>query len=139
LEKEWSRSKAEIFNLLKRLRTGSHLNTEDWGKMNKISLTQIVIHPERALDTLESFVNLYQSKKLTNRFEIRLEDIQEELGRKGLTRLPNYSKKEIIHQFQRTSTIGRKYWKRTVAGEKITRKELDDILMNICDKKKIPF
>ncbi|MEZ5104496.1 MAG: hypothetical protein R2757_08370 [Draconibacterium sp.] len=135
LEKEWSRSKVEIFNLLKRLRTGSHLNTEDWGKINKVSLTQIVIHPERALDTLESFVNLHQSKKLTNKFEISLKDVQDELEKKGLTRLPNYSEKEIVEQFQRTSAIGRKDWKRTIAGEKITRKELDDILTHISDKK----
>lgn len=44
LVKEWSCSEEEIFYLLKRLRTGSHLNTEDWRKNNEESLRKIVIH-----------------------------------------------------------------------------------------------
>jgi len=35
LVREWKRSEEEIFILLKRLRTGSHHNIEDWGKVNK--------------------------------------------------------------------------------------------------------
>jgi hypothetical protein len=135
LLKEWSRSEEEIFNLLKRLRTGSHLNTEDWRKNNKESLRKIVIHPELALDTLEAFINKHQSKDLANKLEIRSKDIFEELASKGLTRLPSLTEKEIIGQFQRTSAIGRNDWKRTIVGEKITRKELDDTLNFIRDKK----
>ena len=135
LVREWNRSEEEIFNLLKRLRTGSHLNTEDWRKNNKESLSKLVIHPELALDTMEAFINKHQSKDLGNKLEIRSKDIFEELASKGLTRLPSLTEKEIIGQFQRTSAIGRNDWKRTIAGEKITRKELDVILNFIRDKK----
>jgi len=135
LVKEWNRSEEEIFNLLKRLRTGSHHNIEDWGGINKESLNRIITHPSLGLDTLEAFINKYQSKDLTNKFEIRSKDILEEFASKGLTKLPNLSEKEIVNQFQRTSAIGRNDWKRTIAGEKITRKELDDTLNYIRDKK----
>jgi hypothetical protein len=135
LVKEWSCSEEEIFNLLKRLRTGSHLNTEDWRKNNKESLSRLVIHPELALDTMEAFINKHQSKDLGNKLEIRSKDIFEELASKGLTRLPTLTENEIIDQFQRTSAIGRNDWKRTIAGEKIRRKELDDTFNFIRDKK----
>lgn len=135
LVKEWSCSEEEIFYLLKRLRTGSHLNTEDWRKNNEESLRKIVIHSQLALDTLEAFVNKHQSKDLGNKLEIRSKDIFEELTSKGLTRRPSLNEKEIIGQFQRTSAIGRNDWKRTIAGEKISRKELDDTLNFIRDKK----
>ena len=135
LVKEWKRSEEEIYNLLKRLRTGSHLNIEDWGKVNKESLNRILTHPSLALGTLEAFINKHQSKDLANKLEIRSKDILEELANKGLTRLPNLSEKEIVDQFQRTSAIGRNDWKRTIAGEKIIRKELDDTLNYIRDKK----
>jgi hypothetical protein len=87
------------------------------------------------LDTLEAFINKHQSKDLANKLEIRSKDILEELVSKGLTRLPSLTEKEIVDQFQRTSAIGRNDWKRTIAGEKITRKELDDTLSFIRDKK----
>ncbi len=135
LEDEWQRSAMEIFNLLKRLRIGSHLNTEDWRKNNRTLLSQAVIYPENAMDTLEAFINRHQSKDLSSKFEITSKDVLEEFASKGLTRQPNYSEKEIIEQFQRTSAIGRKDWKRTIAGEKIKRNELDDILKHIGDKK----
>lgn len=135
LEKEWKRSEVEVFNLLKRLRTGSHHNTEEWGKVNKDSLSRIVTHPSLALDTLEAFINKYQSKDLINKLDIRSKDVLEELASKGLTRLPNFSEREIVEQFKRTSAIGRKDWKRTIAGQKITRKELGDTLKHIRDNK----
>ena len=135
LVKEWERSEEEIFNLLKRLRTGAHHNTEEWSKVNKDSLSRIVTHPSLALDTLEAFVNRHQSKDLIDKFEIRSKDVLEELASKGLTRLPNFGEKEIVNQFQRTSAIGRKDWKRTIAGQKITRKELNEILNHIRDRK----
>jgi len=135
LVKEWCRSEEEIFNLLKRLRTGSHHNVEGWREANKESLSRIITHPLLALDTLEAFVNKHQSKDLANKLEIRSKDILEEFASKGLTRLPNLSEKEILNQFQRTSAIGRNDWKRTIAGEKIARKELDDTLSFIRDKK----
>ncbi|GET34908.1 hypothetical protein PbJCM13498_37710 [Prolixibacter bellariivorans] len=133
---EWERSEEEIFYLLKRVRTGSHHNTEKWIKMNEESLSRLVTHPALALDTLETFVNRYQSKDLVGKFEIRAQDVWGELAGKGLTRLPNFSKKEIIQQFQRTSVIGRNDWKRTITGEKIRRKELDDTLKQIRENKR---
>lgn len=135
LANEWKRSDEMVFNLLKRLRVGSHHNIENWGKENIKSLRKIVTHPSLALDTLEAFVNKHQSKNSTANFEITSNDVFKELAIKGLTRLPNYSEKEILEQFQRTSAIGRKDWKRTVAGEKVVRKELDDIIKYIGDKK----
>nr|WP_319512023.1 AAA family ATPase [uncultured Draconibacterium sp.] len=135
LEDEWQRSTNEIFNLLKRLQIGSHLNTKDWRKNNRTLLKQAVIHPERALDTLEAFINRHQSKDLSSKFEITSKDVLEEFASKGITRQPKYSEKEIVVQFQRTSAIGRKDWKRTIAGDKIIRSELDDILKNITGKK----
>lgn len=135
LEDEWERSDIEIYNLLKRLQIGSHLNIKDWRKYNKESLRQIVTHPELALDTLEAFLNKHQSKNYSNKLEIRSKDILEELASKGLTRLPSLTEKEIIDQFQRTSAIGRNDWKRTIVGEKIARQEFDDTLNFIRDKK----
>ena len=135
LVQEWERSEVEIFNLLKRLRTGSHLNTEEWGKFNKDSLGRIVTHPSLAMDTLEAFINRHQSKDLTDKLETRRQDILDELAGKGLTRLPNFSEKEIVDQFQRTSAIGRNDWKRTIAGRRVTREELNDTLKHIRDKK----
>lgn len=134
--REWNRSEEEIFNLLKRLKTGSQHNIEDWRELNKRSLTQILTSPSLALDTLEAFVNKHQSKELVNKFEITSKDILDEFASKGLTRLPRFNEKEILDQFQRTSAIGRNDWKRTIAGEKITRKELDDILTFIRLKKR---
>ncbi len=135
LAKEWERSESEIFSLLKRVCTGSHHNTEKWRRINEESLRKIVTHPLRALDTLEAFINRHQSKDSYSKSEITSKDVLEEFANKGLTRQPNYSEKEIVEQFHRTSAIGRKDWKRTIAGEKITRKELDDILVHISDKK----
>ncbi len=135
LVKEWGRSEEEIFKLLKRLRTGSHHNTEKWSKVNKESLSKIVTHSSLALDALEALINKHQSKDLTNKFEIRSKDVLEELASKGLTRFPNLSEKEIVNQFQRTSAVGRSDWKRTIANEKVKRKELNDILKYIEDKK----
>ncbi|WP_430972717.1 AAA family ATPase [Sunxiuqinia rutila] len=136
LVKEWNRSEEDVFNLLKRIRTGVHHNTEEWGKVNKDSLTRIVTHPSLALDTLEAFINKHQSKDLTDKLEIRSIDVWEEFASKGLTRLPNFSEKEIIEQFNRTSAIGISDWKRTIVGEKIVRKELGEVLEYICDKKR---
>jgi len=135
LEEEWDRSEEKVFSLLKRLRVGSHHNIEDWGKINKASLRTIVTHPAQALDTLEALVNKYQSKNLTGKFKITSEDILEEFASKGLTKRPAYGELEVVEQFRRTSAIGRKDWKRTIAGEKIYRKELDEALQHIRDGK----
>lgn len=135
LVKEWCRTEEEIFNLLKRLLSGSELNIEKWREFNEDSLKRNITHPLLALDVLETFVNRHQSKGLKAKFEIRAQDVFDELASKGLTRVPSLSEEEIIYQFQKTSAIGRNDWKRTIAGEKITRKELDDTLRHIRDKK----
>jgi hypothetical protein len=135
LATEWNRSEENIFYLLKRLRIGSHHTFEKWEKINMESLNTIVTHPSRALDTLEAFINKHQSKNLMGKCEITSKDVMEELVSKGLTRVPNFSEKKIIEQFERTSAIGRNDWKRTIAGEKVTRNELGDTLKHIKDKK----
>ncbi len=135
LEEEWDCSEEKVFNLLKRLRVGSHHNIEDWSKVNEASIRTVVTHPELALDTLEALINKYQSKSLTGKFEITSKDILEEFARKGLTKRPAYGEQEVIEQFKRTSAVGRKDWKRTIAGEKIDRKELYEALQHIREGK----
>ncbi len=131
----WQRSELDIFSLLKRLHIGPHHTTGEWYKINRESLNRIVTHPSLAIDVLEAFVNKHQSKDLTDILEIRSSDIRELISEKGLTFLPSYSEEYIISQFNRISAIGRTDWKRTIAGQKIERKELNDILNHIKDLK----
>jgi len=135
LSKRWERSEEEIFHLLRRITTGSHHNINDWRNTNNIALQHLVTQPSMAMDALESFLNRHQSKDLGSKFEIRSQEIQELFANKGLTLLPKYTQQQILDQFKRTSAIGRNDWKRMIAGKKIHRTELDDIITHIENKK----
>jgi len=135
LAREWIRSEEEVYDLLKRLKCASPLNLEDRIDQNYKDLERIISQVDLALPVLESFINRHQSKSLANKLEIRANDVMEELSKKGLTRMPSLSEEDIIKQFKKISAIGRNDWKRKIAGEKIERKEFNDTLTHIKDKK----
>lgn len=134
LAEKWQESVQNSFDLVKRVKFGSHFNFEEWKRQNLQELKRLVTKPETALAILESFVNSHQSKQTGTNFEIRREQILAELRKHGVISAPTYVTQEILDKFTEISRIGRD-WNRTVGGQQITRPELTSVIQNIEQRK----
>ncbi|KPA15889.1 ATPase, AAA-type, core domain protein [Candidatus Magnetomorum sp. HK-1] len=136
LSEYWDRQEKEIFLLLRRVQIGPHHSLDEYEQINYQKLSYLVPHADLAIDVLEKFLNIHQSKIQAPKLTIHQEDIIERLESKGFFLMPKMSEAEILNQFKQISCIGRD-WQRTIGDEHIKRSELDVLIEHVKSHEKL--
>lgn len=129
------RSEYLSFKLLKRMHIGEHHSFEGWERLINNDLIGFVHDPDKAFAVLERFLRRHQSGR-SGKFRITRNDVISYITKAGLPISPNKSEEEILREFKEASSIGRESTSRDIAGIKIHRKEIDQIISALEDGKK---
>jgi len=121
------RSTEESYALARRFRFGPTFEFEDWDRLNREDLDQIIPRSGLAIPVLERYLGSHQAKLRDSRYVITRADILVELEQLGLNPTPKRSEADILETFAAASQVGRN-WLRTIAGEKIRRAELSHLI-----------
>jgi hypothetical protein len=127
LSEIFERSEEVTFDLAKRISFGSTNEFEDWDRCNKRDLDQIVPRADLAILVLERYLDSHETNLRSSTSTITRENVLQELSKLGLSPTPKRSEAEILKNLQAASKIGRE-WQRTIDGEAIPRKELEEII-----------
>ena len=108
---------------------------DDWDNENRQILDHNVPHAESVMPVLERYLASHETKLRNAPALITRGGILAELEQWNIIPTPKRSEAEILDTFRRASNIGRQ-WLRTIAGEKITRPELRQLITLIEQQKR---
>lgn len=123
----FDRTEEATYNLAKKFDFGSALGFNEWDQYNFKDLDRIVPRAKLAISVLERYLDSHETGLRVPEQVITREDVLRKLSESGLTPTPKRSEAEILENFKAASKIGRE-WLRTIDGEALPRKELEEIV-----------
>jgi len=129
------RPQDRAYDLAKLCMFGPTRKFDDWDNENRQILDRIVPHTESVMPVLERYLASHETKLRNAPALITRGGILAELEQWNIIPTPKRSEAEILDTFRRASNIGRQ-WLRTIAGEKITRPELRQLITLIEQQKR---
>ncbi|MCK4814950.1 ATP-binding protein, partial [bacterium] len=127
LSKIMERNEEEVYLFCNRLEIGPFHTLDDWDRLNKQELERYCPYPEPALAVIERLARKNQSGTGAP-VTLSRSHVEEELKRNKIIRAPYKSEKEITDLFKEASQIGRYDLPRKIAGIKIERDEVRELL-----------
>ncbi|MEO0926743.1 MAG: hypothetical protein AAFY63_12825 [Cyanobacteria bacterium J06643_13] len=127
LSKIFERSEEVTYDLAIRISFGPTNEFEDWDRCNLNDLDRIIPQAKLAISVLERYLVSHEATLRSPQRVITGKDVWKKLSESGLSPTPKRSEAEILKDFQAASKIGRE-WLRTIDGETIPRKELEEII-----------
>lgn len=127
------RTEEEAFGLARRIEFKMTEGFDPLERELRRKLRTIVSDSQAALNALASLLRRHTSgHEKTPHFEIKRQDVINVLSRAGVIVTPERSVEDIRSAFHSASQIGRS-WPRTIDGERIPRKEVDEIFAHVRD------
>jgi hypothetical protein len=127
LSEIFERSEEVTYDLAKKISFGRTYEFEDWDRCNREELDRIVPRTDLVIPVLERYLVSHETTLRSSTSIITRENVLQELSKLGLTPTPKRSEAEILKNFKAASKIGRE-WPRTIDGEVLPRKELEEIV-----------
>ena len=110
------------------LETATSNTRDDLDKLNLDTLEREVPHAKFALSVLKSLVENHRTGLKASKLRLTRDDVISEFDKHGIVRMSQIKEAEILKSFNEASQIGRQDVSREIAGEKIFRVELNQII-----------
>ena len=130
LSEIFERSEEATYYLAQKISFGPTNEFEDWDRCNLNDLDRIIPRAKDAIPILERYLVSHEATLRSSKRVIARENVWRKLSEFGFSPTPKRSEAEIIENFKAASKIGRE-WLRTIDGEAIPRKELEEVINSI--------
>ena len=124
------RSPVATYSICQQMDIGPHHTMENWDQVIRNDLLRVIPDPDKALPVLERLARKNQAG-LGSPLRLTRSDVVAELEKNGIVRAPQLTETEILEYFKRASSIGRKDIPREIAGEKLNRNEINQIMESL--------
>lgn len=127
------RDDTSTFNIYKRLQAFSNA-LDEWSRHNNIELGFHLPNPLAARDVILTLISDHAAQRTGSPLKITRETVVNRLAERRLYLSPPYEEKLLLEEFAKASLIGRQDLSRQIAGEKLPRPELSQLIeRTTCD------